>query len=45
MRRELREPKSARGAALRVERELAIGRERIEKSSRDRLWHPSDPDV
>jgi hypothetical protein len=29
MRRELREPKSARGAALRQERLLAIGRERM----------------
>src|SRR5215213_978297 len=34
MRRELREPKSARGAALRQERLLAIGRERIENSVR-----------
>jgi hypothetical protein len=32
MRREEREPNSARGTALRVERELAIGRERIENS-------------
>jgi hypothetical protein len=32
MRREEREPKSARGAAFRVERLLAIGRERIENS-------------
>jgi len=32
MRREEREPKSARGAALSVERLLAIGRERIENS-------------
>jgi hypothetical protein len=31
MRREAREPKSARVATLRVERLLAIGRERIEK--------------
>jgi hypothetical protein len=31
MRREEREPKFSRGAAFRVERSLAIGRERIEK--------------
>src|SRR3954453_10874045 len=48
MRREAREPKSARGAALSVVRSLAIGRERIEKraakgpetGSRRRLWQP-----
>jgi hypothetical protein len=35
MRRLAREPNSARGATLRVERELAIGRERIEKCRRE----------
>src|SRR3954454_21182122 len=44
MRREAREPKSARGAAFRVERLLAIGRERIEKAAaRRRLWQPRRP--
>src|SRR5262245_51696177 len=38
MRREDREPKSARGATLRVERLLAIGRERIEKWPRNRAY-------
>src|SRR6195952_5571775 len=41
MRREAREPKSARGATLRVEREPAIGRERIENpAAKGFLWHP-----
>src|SRR3954453_21223979 len=44
MRREAREPKSARGAAFKVERLLAIGRERIEKAAaRRRLWQPWTP--
>src|SRR6478735_2896451 len=41
MRRAAREPNSARGATFRVERELAIGRERIEKAAgKQRLWQP-----
>ena len=37
----MREPNSARGAAFRVERALAIGRERIENRAKRNLWQPS----
>ena len=37
----MREPNSARGATLRVERALAIGRERIENRRETAVWQPS----